>query len=330
MAILVLGGAGYIGSHLVRELISAGRDVVVADNLATGFQQAVHPKARFYRTDIRDRAGLDHLFQREQIEGVIHFAAYSQVGESMQNPLKYYNNNLGGTITLLESMIAHDVKRIVFSSTAAVYGIPDRCPIPESDRTEPINPYGETKLAMEKLMRWADSSNQLKYVALRYFNAAGADLSGEIGEAHDPETHLIPLILQVSNGQREKILIFGSNYPTRDGTCVRDYVHVTDLAQGHILALDYLMNGGESDVFNLGNGVGFTVKEIIDIARKITGHPIPAEIAPKRDGDPAELVASSEKARTVLGWKPKLCDIETIVSSAWKWHQSHPDGYGLK
>ena len=209
MAILVLGGAGYIGSHLVRELISAGRDVVVADNLATGFQQAVHPKARFYRTDIRDRAGLDHLFQREQIEGVIHFAAYSQVGESMQNPLKYYNNNLGGTITLLESMIAHDVKRIVFSSTAAVYGIPDRCPIPESDRTEPINPYGETK-------------------------------------------------------------------------------------------------------------------------RKITGHPIPAEIAPKRDGDPAELVASSEKARTVLGWKPKLCDIETIVSSAWKWHQSHPDGYGLK
>ncbi len=248
----------------------------------------------------------------------------------MQNPLKYYNNNLGGTITLLESMIAHDVKRIVFSSTAAVYGIPDRCPIPESDRTEPINPYGETKLAMEKLMRWADSSNQLKYVALRYFNAAGADLSGEIGEAHDPETHLIPLILQVSNGQREKILIFGSNYPTRDGTCVRDYVHVTDLAQGHILALDYLMNGGESDVFNLGNGVGFTVKEIIDIARKITGHPIPAEIAPKRDGDPAELVASSEKARTVLGWKPKLCDIETIVSSAWKWHQSHPDGYGLK
>ena len=330
MSILVLGGAGYIGSHMVRELIGAGRDVVVADNLATGFRQAVHPKARFYQTDIRDRAGLDHLFQRERIEGVIHFAAYSQVGESMQNPLKYYDNNLGGTITLLESMLAHDVRHIVFSSTAAVYGIPDRCPIQECDRTEPINPYGETKLAMEKLMRWADASHGLHFAALRYFNAAGADLSGEIGEAHAPETHLLPLILQVANGQREKISIFGADYPTRDGTCVRDYVHVTDLARAHVLALDYLMNGGESDVFNLGNGVGFTVREIIDIARRITVHPIPAEIAPKRDGDPAELVASSEKAETVLGWRPELYDIETIVSSAWKWHQSHLRGHAVK
>ncbi len=327
MAILVLGGAGYIGSHTVYELIAAGRDVVVADNLLTGFRAAVHPKARFYELDIRDQAALDKLFETEQIEGVIHFAASSQVGESMKDPLKYYDNNLYGTTVLLRSMVAHGVDKIVFSSTAATYGEPQRVPILESDPTVPTNCYGETKLSMEKMMRWTSQAHGLRYVALRYFNACGAHPSGAIGEAHDPETHLIPLILQVPNGTRAKISIFGDDYPTPDGTCIRDYIHVTDLAQAHILALDYLMNGGENNVFNLGNGVGFSVKEVIDVARKVTGHAIPAEICPRRAGDPAQLVASSEKAKSVLGWKPQFADLETIVSTAWAWHQSHPHGY---
>ena len=307
MAILVLGGAGYIGSHTVYELIDAGRDVVVADNLLTGFRAAVHPKARFYELDIRDRKALDQLFEQEKIEGVIHFAASSQVGESMSDPLKYYDNNLGGTICLLESMVAHGVDKIVFSSTAATYGEPERVPILETDKTVPTNCYGETKLAMEKMMSWTSRAHGLRYVA--------------------PETHLIPLILQVPNGQREKISIFGDDYATKDGTCVRDYIHVTDLAQAHILALDYLLKGGDNNVFNLGNGVGFTVKEVIDVARKVTGHPIPAEISPRRAGDPAQLVASSDKAKDVLGWKPQYADLETIVSSAWAWHKSHPHGF---
>ena len=327
MAILVLGGAGYIGSHTVYELIDAGRDVVVADNLLTGFQEAVHPKARFYRADIRDRQAMDQLFEREQIEGVIHFAASSQVGESMSDPLKYYDNNLGGTTVLLQSMVAHGVDKIVFSSTAATYGEPERVPILETDKTVPTNCYGETKLAMEKMMAWTSRAHGLRYVALRYFNACGAHPSGLIGEAHDPETHLIPVILQVPNGKRAKISIFGDDYPTKDGTCVRDYIHVSDLAQAHILALEYLLNGGENNVFNLGNGVGFTVKEVIDVARSVTGHPIPAETCPRRAGDPAQLVASSDKARTVLGWQPKYADLETIVSSAWAWHKSRPNGY---
>ncbi len=304
MAILVLGGAGYIGSHTVYELIDAGRDVVVADNLLTGFRAAVHPKARFYELDIRDRKALDQLFEQEKIEGVIHFAASSQVGESMSDPLKYYDNNLGGTICLLESMVAHGVDKIVFSSTAATYGEPERVPILETDKTVPTNCYGETKLAMEKMMSWTSRAHGLRYVALRYFNACGAHPSGAIGEAHAPETHLIPLILQVPNGQREKISIFGDDYATKDGTCVRD-----------------------NNVFNLGNGVGFTVKEVIDVARKVTGHPIPAEISPRRAGDPAQLVASSDKAKDVLGWKPQYADLETIVSSAWAWHKSHPHGF---
>ncbi len=327
MAILVLGGAGYIGSHTVYELIAAGRDVVVADNLLTGFRAAVHPKARFYEADIRDRQAMDQIFEREEIEGVIHFAASSQVGESMSNPLKYYDNNLWGTTCLLQSMVAHGVDKIVFSSTAATYGEPERVPILETDPTHPTNCYGETKLAMETMMRWTQQAHGLRYVALRYFNACGAHPSGAIGEAHNPETHLIPLILQVPNGQRDHISIFGEDYPTKDGTCVRDYIHVTDLAQAHILAMDYLLQGGESNVFNLGNGVGFTVKEVIDVARKVTGHPIPAQVSPRRAGDPAQLVASSEKARTVLGWKPQYADLETIVSSAWDWHKAHPNGY---
>ncbi|HIY21254.1 MAG TPA: UDP-glucose 4-epimerase GalE [Candidatus Flavonifractor merdigallinarum] len=327
MAILVLGGAGYIGSHTVYELIDAGRDVVVADNLLTGFRAAVHPKARFYQLDIRDRGALDTLFQAEHIEGVIHFAASSQVGESMSDPLKYYDNNLHGTMVLLQSMVAHGVDKIVFSSTAATYGEPERVPILESDKTVPTNCYGETKLSMEHMMSWVSQAHGLKYVALRYFNACGAHPSGAIGEAHDPETHLIPIILQVANGTRKQISIFGDDYPTKDGTCVRDYIHVTDLAQAHILALDYLLKGGDNNVFNLGNGVGFTVKEVIDAARAVTGHPIPAVTSPRRAGDPAQLIASSEKAVSVLGWKPKYNDLNTILSTAWQWHNTHPHGF---
>ena len=310
MAVLVLGGAGYIGSHTVRALIDAGRDVVVADNLLTGFRAAVHPKARFYELDIRDRAALDALFEKEDIEGVIHFAASSQVGESMQDPLKYYDNNLHGTMVLLASMVAHGVDKIVFSSTAATYGEPERVPILETDKTEPTNCYGETKLSMEKMMKWTSVAHGLHYVALRYFNAC------------------IPLILQVPNGKRKSIAMFGTDYPTKDGTCVRDYIHVCDLASAHILALDYLLRGGENNVFNLGNGVGFTVKEVIDVARDVTGHPIPADECPRRAGDPAQLVASSEKARTVLGWDPQYADLGTIIETAWNWHVNHPNGYG--
>ena len=327
MAILVLGGAGYIGSHTVYELIDAGKDVVVVDNLATGYAEAVHPKAHFYKGDIRDRAFCDHVFNAEHIEGVIHFAANSLVGESMTNPLKYYDNNLGGAKVLLESMVAHGIDKIVFSSTAATYGEPERVPILESDRTEPTNTYGETKLAMEKMFKWVSKAHHLRYVSLRYFNACGAHASGEIGEAHNPESHLIPLILQVPNGKREFISNYGDDYPTPDGTCIRDYIHVTDLAQAHILAMDYLMNGGESNIFNLGNGVGFSVNEVIDTARKATGHPIPAKMAKRRAGDPAQLIASSEKARTVLGWKPEHDSLEEIISSAWNWHKNHPNGY---
>ena len=327
MAILVLGGAGYIGSHTVYELIEAGKQVVIADNLETGHIEAVHPKAKFYQGDIRDRAFVDSVFDNEQIDGVIHFAANSLVGESMTNPLKYYDNNLCGTKVLLESMVAHGINKIVFSSTAATYGEPERVPILETDRTEPTNCYGETKLSMEKMFKWTGLAHGLRFVSLRYFNACGAHVSGKIGEAHNPESHLIPLILQVPNGKREFISIFGDDYDTKDGTCIRDYIHVTDLAQAHILAMDYLMKGGESNIFNLGNGVGFTVKEVIDTAREVTGHPIPAKTTPRRAGDPAQLIASSEKARTVLGWHPEHADLREIIETAWNWHKNHPNGF---
>ena len=327
MAILVLGGAGYIGSHTVYELIDAGREVVIADNLETGHIEAVHPKAKFYQGDIRDRAFVDSVFESEQIDGVIHFAANSLVGESMTNPLKYYDNNLCGTKVLLESMVAHGIDKIVFSSTAATYGEPERVPILETDRTEPTNCYGETKLSMEKMFKWTGLAHGLRFVSLRYFNACGAHVSGNIGEAHNPESHLIPLILQVPNGKREFISIYGDDYDTKDGTCIRDYIHVTDLAQAHILAMDYLMNGGESNIFNLGNGVGFTVKEVIDTAREVTGHPIPAKTTPRRAGDPAQLIASSDKARSVLGWNPQHADLKEIISTAWNWHKNHPNGF---
>ena len=327
MAILVLGGAGYIGSHTVYELIDAGRDVVVVDNLQTGFRAAVHPDARFYEVDIRDRAALSRVFEQESIEGVIHFAACSQVGESMTAPLKYYDNNLYGTMVLLDVMTAHGVDKIVFSSTAATYGEPERVPILETDRTEPTNCYGETKLSMEKMMKWVSQAHGLRFVALRYFNACGAHPSGTIGEAHNPETHLVPLILQVPNGQRAQISIFGEDYATPDGTCIRDYIHVTDLAQAHILALDSLLAGGENNVFNLGIRVGFSVREVIETACRVTGHPIPAVVSPRRAGDPAQLIASSEKAKTVLGWKPQYDSLETILATAWAWHKNHPHGF---
>ena len=326
-SILVLGGAGYIGSHTVYELIAAGENVVVVDNLETGFRKAVHQDAKFYQGDIRDKAFIDSVFEKEEIDGVIHFAANSQVGESMVNPLKYYNNNLCGTEVLLESMVAHGVNKIVFSSTAATYGEPERIPILETDRTVPTNCYGETKLYMEKMFKWTANAHDLRFVSLRYFNACGAHPNGKIGEAHNPETHLIPLILQVPNGKREYISIFGNDYDTKDGTCVRDYIHVNDLAQAHILAMEYLRKGNESNIFNLGNGVGFTVKEVVETARKVTGHPIPAKEEPRRAGDPSTLIASSEKAKDILGWKPKFDDLETIITTAWNWHKNHPNGY---
>lgn len=330
MAILVLGGAGYIGSHTVYELIDRGEEVVVADNLETGHIEAVHPKAKFYQGDIRDRAFVDKVFDECKIDAVIHFAANSLVGESMTNPLKYYDNNLCGTKVLLESMVAHRIDKIVFSSTAATYGEPKNIPIMESDSTHPTNCYGETKLSMEKMFKWTGRAHGLRYVSLRYFNACGAHESGEIGEAHAPETHLIPLILQVPNGKREAITIFGDDYQTPDGTCIRDYIHVTDLAMAHILAVQYLRDGNISNIFNLGNGVGFSVKEVIETARKVTGHPIPAVISERRAGDPARLIASSEKARQVLGWNPQHDDLEKIIASAWKWHKNHPNGFEKK
>ena len=325
--ILVPGGAGYIGSHTVAALVESGAQVVVVDDLETGFEKAIDPAAKFYQGDIRDKAFLDSVFEKEPIDAVIHFAAYSQVGESMENPLKYYDNNLCGTKVLLESMVAHGVDKIVFSSTAATYGEPENIPILEGDPTHPTNTYGETKLSMERMFHWVGQAHGLRYVSLRYFNACGAHSRGHIGEAHNPESHLIPLILQVPNGQRPYISIFGDDYPTRDGTCVRDYIHVMDLSEAHLLAADYLLSGGESDVFNLGNGVGFTVKEVIQAAEEVVGASIPAKIAPRRAGDPAQLVASSDKAKSILGWKPSRYDIHTILSDAWSWHKAHPHGY---
>lgn len=327
MRLLVLGGAGYIGSHTAVELLDRGHEVVIADNLITGYKQAVPKEAVFYQGDIRDYNFLNNLFKKEKIDAVIHFAAFSLVGESVTNPLKYYENNLYGTKVLLQAMIDNNVDKIVFSSTAATYGEPENIPILESDRTCPTNPYGETKLAMEKMMKWSANAYQLRYVSLRYFNACGAHKSGKLGEAHNPESHLIPLVLQVPNGKRESVSIYGTDYDTPDGTCIRDYIHVTDLAEAHILAVEYLMKGGESNVFNLGNGVGYSVREVIETARKVTGHPIPAVEIPRRAGDPARLVASGEKAKTVLGWEPKITSLEDIIRSAWVWHSTHPNGY---
>jgi len=327
MAILVCGGAGYIGSHAVAELIKRGEDVIVVDNLQKGHMDAIWEGAKICLGDLRDKEFLGRVFRENNIEGVIHFAADSLVGESMELPLKYYENNVYGTMCLLEVMKENNVDKIVFSSTAATYGEPESVPIRETDRTEPTNAYGETKLAVEKMLKWADTAYGIKHVVLRYFNVAGAHESGMIGEAHDPETHLIPIILQVALNKREKIFIYGDDYDTPDGTCIRDYIHVMDLVDAHILALKKLNKDNTSSTYNLGNGEGFSVKEVIESVRKVTKHEIKAELAPRRSGDPARLIASSEKAMSELGWEPKFTNMEDIISSAWKWHMNNPHGY---
>jgi UDP-glucose 4-epimerase len=326
MAVLVTGGAGYIGSHTVAELLERGEDVVIADNLYQGHRQAVLG-GKLYVGDIRDSRFMDQVFQENEIESVIHFAAFSLVGESMSNPSKYYNNNVYGTLCLLDKMNEYGVKRIIFSSTAATYGEPERVPIRETDRTLPTNAYGATKLAMENMMSWFEQAHGIEYVSLRYFNACGAHESGRIGEDHRPETHLVPLVLQVALGQRDHLSIFGDDYPTPDGTCIRDYLHVSDLADAHLLALDHLRRGGGSRVYNLGNGAGFSVKELLEVARRVTGHPIPAVVSPRRAGDPAVLVASSERIKQELNWQPKRESLEAMIASAWNWHRSHPNGF---
>lgn len=328
MSILVCGGAGYIGSHTVHELINQNKDVIIVDNLQTGHMKAVNPKAKFYKGDIRDSEFLDKVFSENNIEAVIHFAANSLVGESMEKPLLYFNNNVYGMQILLESMVKHNIKNIVFSSTAAVYGEPKKIPILEDDETNPTNTYGETKLTMEKMMKWVSKAYGITYVSLRYFNACGALLDGSIGEDHFPESHLIPLILQVPLKKRDAITVFGEDYETPDGTCIRDYIHVLDLADAHIKAVEYLQKGNESNIFNLGNGVGFSVKEMIDSAREATNEDIKVVIGERRAGDPAKLIASNEKAKKILGWDPKYTDVKDVISTAWGWHKNHPDGYG--
>lgn len=327
MAILVCGGAGYIGSHTVHELIKNNEEVVIVDNLQTGHLDAIHKDAKFFEGDIRDKEFLKKVFRENDIEGVIHFAANSLVGVSMKEPLSYYDNNVYGTQVLLEVMVEFNVKKIVFSSTAAVYGEPKQIPILETDATNPTNTYGETKLAMEKMMKWTDLAYNVKYVSLRYFNVAGAIEGGFIGEDHNPETHLIPLILQVPLKKREHITVFGDDYDTHDGTCIRDYIHVIDLANAHIKAFNYLRKGNESNIFNLGSGNGFTVKEMIEAAKEATNEDIKVVIGERRAGDPAKLVASSQKAKEVLGWTPQFDDVKKMISDAWAWHKSHPNGF---
>ncbi len=326
MSILITGGAGYIGSHTVKYFEEQNEEVIVVDNLQSGHKESISV-SNFYNIDIRDKQQLDKVFKNHKIEAVIHFAANSLVAESMKKPYEYYHNNVFGMLCLLDVMRDNNVNKIVFSSTAATYGEPKRVPILEYDETNPTNTYGETKLTMEKMMKWFDEAYGTKYVSLRYFNASGAHESGLIGEAHDPETHLIPLILQVPLRKRKKIYIFGDDYQTKDGTCVRDYIHVMDLASAHYKALEYLRKDNDSDIFNLGNGNGYSVKEVIETTRKVTGHPIPAEVKDRRAGDPAVLIASSEKAKSVLDWKPQYDSLERIIADAWNWHKNNPEGY---
>lgn len=327
MTVLVCGGAGYIGSHTVRELLDNGREVVVVDSLITGHRKAVDKRASFYWGDLSDEGFLDVVFRENDIDAVIDFAAFSIVGESVLNPAKYFENNIGSTLCLLKKMNEYGVKNIVFSSTAAVYGEPENVPIVETDLTVPTNPYGESKLCVEKILKWFDNAYNLKYAVLRYFNAAGAHISGEIGEDHSPETHLIPIIFEVALGKREKIRIFGDDYPTPDGTCVRDYIHVSDLARAHILALDKIIAEKKSVTYNLGNGSGFSVKEVIETAGNVAGCEIKCDIAARREGDPSILIASSDKLEKELGFVPEFNTLEKIMASAWKWHSTHPNGY---
>lgn len=321
MNILVTGGAGYIGSHVLKALLKEGHQVFSYDNLQKGHKKAV-TGGKFIEGDLADAELLNQVMQENKIEGVIHLAADSLVGESMENPGKYYRNNFANGLNLLEAMVNNGVKNIVFSSTAAVYGEPDEIPIKEDNQTEPTNTYGESKLFFEKALKRYDDIHSLKYVSLRYFNAAGADPEGEIGEAHDPETHLIPIVMQTALGIRDKIYIFGDDYPTRDGSCIRDYIHVNDLAAAHVLAVEALADGKESSIYNLGNGEGYSVKEVIDTVKEVTGRDFEVEIAERRAGDPAVLIASSDKIQQELNWQPEYPELEKIISTAWQWHKS--------
>jgi len=323
MKILVTGGAGYIGSVVVEELLREGDQVTVVDNLSQGHRAAVHPGAEFVLADLADARAVEALFAHRSFDAVMHFASYSLVGESVQVPLKYLGDNVVNGTILFRAMVEHGVRRFILSSTANLFDQPEKLPITEEELIVPGSPYGESKFILERMLHWLDRIHGLRYAALRYFNAAGA--TAERGEDHSPETHLIPLVLQVAQGRREQIQVYGNDYPTRDGTCVRDYIHVIDLAQAHILALRALDRG--SRTYNLGNGQGYTVREVIETARRITGHPIPAVDGPRRPGDPPELVAGSDKIRRELGWTPRFPDLHDIVRSAWDWHRTHPQGY---
>ncbi len=326
MTVLITGGAGYIGSHAAHEFLAWNEPVVVVDKQAN--PGSVPASVPFYQVDIHDETAIRQILVDHEIDTVVHFAAYSLVGESVRDPLKYYRNNVAGTERLLAAMAAANVKRIVFSSTAAVYGEPEQTPIVESMATKPTNPYGETKLAIERMFRWAHEAYRLQAISLRYFNAAGAHESGEIGEDHNPETHLIPIVLQAALGQREAVQVFGDDYETPDGTCIRDYIHVMDLASAHRLAVQRLRTSDAAvEAYNLGSGQGFSVQEVIEAARAVTGIPIQANVVARRAGDPAVLVASSELARTVLGWTPTRSTLPEMISSAWRWHKAHPTGY---
>ena len=328
MKVLVTGGAGYIGSHTVRRLLEEGHEVVVIDNLEKGHRTSLDQGVNFYKGDIRDSAFLNTVLDKESgIEGCIHFAAYSQVGESMEKPIKYYDNNVSGSVNLIKFLLLHGIKKIVFSSTAAVYGEPEEIPIKENSAVCPVNTYGETKLSVESLIRRSGSAYGFKYVILRYFNACGAHPNGDIGEDHDPETHLIPLVLKAAGSRKKDVTIFGTDYDTEDGTCIRDYIHVMDLADAHIKALLYLAKGSKSQTINLGLGRGFSEREIIDSAKRVTGRDIKVIEGKRRKGDPAVLVASNEKAREILSWEPYYTEIDSIMETAWKWHKGHPKGY---
>jgi UDP-glucose 4-epimerase len=321
--VLVTGGAGYIGSHAVLALQKAGYEVVVLDNLVYGHRDIVSDvlKTELIVGDIGDRSLLDQLFASRRFDAVMHFAAYAYVGESVSQPDKYYRNNVVGTLTLLEAMVAAQIKTFVFSSTCATYGIPHAVPIPEDHPQSPINPYGATKLMVERILADFEPAYGLKSVCFRYFNAAGADPEGRLGEDHNPETHLIPLVLQTALGKRPSVSVFGTDYPTPDGTCIRDYIHVSDLADAHVLGLNYLLKGGDRAFFNLGNGSGFSVKEVIESARQITGRAIAVVESERRAGDPPALVGSSDRARQILGWNPQYADLDQIIRHAWNWHQ---------
>lgn len=326
MKVLVTGGAGYIGSHVVQSLIERGHEVVVYDNLVGGHREAVHPQAHLIEADLLDEAALKAVFSAHSFDGIMHFASHIQVGESMKNPFKYFRDNVFAVTYLLEHAIEAGVRRFILSSTANLYDNPAHVPITEDEQVIPGSVYGETKQSAERLLHWMDKIYGLKYCCLRYFNASGAHPDGHIGEAHDPETHLIPLVLQVALGQREHVYIYGTDYDTPDGTCVRDYVHVMDLADAHIRALEALQDG-QSCVYNLGSGVGYSVREVVQTVEAVTGKPIPVIEAPRRDGDLPVLVADSTRIQQALGWQPEYDNLQKIVETAWKWHQSHPHGY---